>query len=305
MRALVWGLSLLFSLSANALNCAKERKQFCASAEVGKPELINCLIQNEAKLGLQCRASLAKLKDKQKANPCHADITKHCSNVPLKDGPLMLCLLKNEAALAPTCAADFKKKKIAFDSKEPCAQDLITRCYAEVQQDGGLARRCLFKHKGKLLARCESVIAAQMQKMRSKNPCFDDTEKFCPAMVMPGQIDTCLITQMKNLAPECKKKMEAEVKASSQEPCRRDIRTYCKPGKPKELLACLNDNSSKLSKACVAFREGSKARITKLQKNCEADRRKYCMKIPPTGGQILDCLKRNKAMLSPACSSSL
>ncbi len=217
----------------------------------------------------------------------------------------MLCLLKNEAALTPACSADFKKKKVVFDGKEPCAQDLISKCYNEVQLGGGQYRRCLFKNKGKLMARCESTIAADMHKRRSKNVCFDDTEKLCPVMVMPGEIDTCLIGKMSSLSPACKTKMDAEVKASTQDPCRRDIRTFCKPGKPKALFACLNENASKLSRACVSFREGKKSKIQKMQKDCEADRRKYCMKVQPTGGQIIQCLKANKAVLSRACAANL
>ena len=305
MRSLVWGLCLLIPVTSYALKCGSDRKKFCPTAEKGKPELITCLMQNETKLDTQCRASLARLKEKQKSNPCNVDISKHCSNVHLKDQALMVCLLKNEAALSPTCAADFKKKKVTFDAKEPCAQDLISKCYAEVQLGGAQSRRCLFKNKGKLAARCESTIAAQMQKMRSKNPCFDDTEKLCPTIVMPGEIDTCLINKISALTPACKTKMDLEAKASAQDPCRRDIRTYCKPGKPKELLACLNDNASKLSRACANFRDGQKSKIQKMQKDCEADRRKFCMKIQPTGGQILQCLRRSKALVTPACASHL
>jgi len=305
MRSLIWGLCLLFPFTSFALKCGKERKQFCPSAEKDKPELITCLQQNETKLGTQCRASLAKLKEKQKANPCNADIAKLCSNVPLKDHSLMLCLWKNETALSPVCAADFKKKKITFDSKEQCAQDYVNKCYAEVQQSTAHARRCLFKNKGKLMARCESAISAQMQKMRSKNVCFDDTEKLCPNMVMPGEIDNCLMGKLSSLTPACKTKMNAEAKEIAKDPCRRDIRTFCKPGEPKALFACLKENESKLSRACVSYRETKKAKIQKLQKDCEADRRKYCMKVQPTGGKIIQCLKANKAIVSRACATNL
>lgn len=311
MRSLVWGLCLLFSFSSYALKCGKDRKQFCPQAEVGKAELINCLSQNEKKLGLQCRASLVAFKEKQKKNPCHEDISKLCSDMPLTDQPLMVCLTKNEAKLSPACAADYKKKKDTFIAKEACAQDLMTKCYDALAKGTPQTNRCLIKNKGKLMARCETAIGTLMQKMRSKNPCFDDTEKLCPSVFTPGEIDGCLIGKMASLAPTCKAKMEAEAKKLAADPCRGDIRTFCKPktkGKrstPKELYACLSANEAKLSRACVSFRQTKRTQIEHMQTACEADRKKFCSKVLPMGGKIVECLNRNRAQLSRNCAAQL
>lgn len=308
MRLAILGLGLLLPLTSFALKCGQERKQFCPQAENGKLELVNCLNKNESKLGIQCRASLKLLADKQKSNPCSADLTKHCSDVPLKDPSLMLCLLKNESQLSGACKADFAKKKIAFDGKEPCAQDIVTKCAATIEKGSAHTKRCLFANKGKLMARCETAIGSEIQKHRSKNPCFDDTEKLCPSIVMPGEIDSCLIGKMTSLSATCRPKMQEESNKRAKDPCRQDIRSLCKPGKDKKnrgraIHACLTENAQKLTRACTDHRASMENKIQNLQKNCEADRRKYCSKAP--GGQLLVCLNRNKALLSPACANSL
>jgi hypothetical protein len=289
-----------------ALDCQEEHQKFCPMAENGKPELINCLTQNERKLGMLCLKSLMAMKDKsKKTNLCFDDIGKFCPDIQGKDRALTLCLMKHEGNLSPTCAKDLVKKKDILNSKEPCAQDLIGKCYDTLSGDPGLSTRCLFKNKGKLLARCESWVTARMQKMRSKNPCFDDTEKLCPNMSMLGQIDTCLSGKLSSLTPACKLRVEAEMKKSAADPCRRDIRTFCKPGKPREINQCLTENSMKLSRACTDHRQALELRVKKMSEACDVDRLKYCGKMLPTGGKIMQCLKQNKTRLSPTCASLL
>ena len=163
MRSLIVTFFILLPLSSWALKCGIEHKKFCSHAENGKPELITCLTKHDSKLGLRCRSSLAALKKKQKQNPCFDDIGKHCSDIPANGHALMICLLKHETKLSKSCASDVAKKKDSFTSKDPCAQDLMNKCYSELAQGEGYSLRCLFKNKGKLMARCETHIATTMQ----------------------------------------------------------------------------------------------------------------------------------------------
>lgn len=305
MRSLIATLFILLPLSSWALDCGIEHKKFCSHAENGKPELITCLTKHDAKLGLRCRSSLAALKKKQKQNPCFDDIGKHCSDIPANGHALMICLLKHETKLSKSCASDVAKKKDSFTSKEPCAQDLMNKCYSELAQGEGYSLRCLFKNKGKLMARCETHIATTMQKMRSKNPCFDDTEKHCPSVIMAGKIDTCLIGKQSSLAPACKTKIQDEVKKRAADPCRVDVRTFCKRGNGREINACLTKNEALISTACKQHRDNRKAEIGKMQEACKEDRRKFCTRVSPTGTKILKCLKSNKALVSKACAAHL
>lgn len=305
MRSLLIALTLLLPLSSWALKCGVEHKKFCANTENGKPELIACLTKHESKLGLRCRSSLAELRKKQKNNPCYGDIAKLCSDIPANGHSLMICLSKNEALLSKSCAVDVAKKKDSFQSKEPCAQDLMNKCYTELSKGDGHSLRCLFKNKGKLMARCETHITATMQKMRSKNPCFDDTERLCPSMVKPGEIDTCLIGKQSSLSAACKTKMQDEVKKRTADPCRVDVRTLCKRGKGKEINACLTNNEDKISRECKAHREKRRSEISKMQEACKKDRIKFCKKVSPTGTKILECLKSNKALVSKSCATHL
>lgn len=238
-------------------------------------------------------------------HPCHADLLKHCPGLKGKGRAQSICLLKNEGQLSPGCAKDFAGKKDKIIAHEPCAQDLADKCYAELAGEPGLAFRCLLGHKGKLLARCEVATTSKMQKMRARNPCFDDTEKFCPGTVNLGAIDQCLESKLAQLNPACRKRMDKEISLGAKSPCRRDARILCPKLIGAPLENCLRSQETKISPACRQIRDKHHKTVKQAKEACELDRVKFCALEPRQGKRIKACLHRNRRGLSKACASAL
>jgi hypothetical protein len=251
-------------------------------------------------LGLLVTVHAYALKPQMPQAACSQDLSAYCGNVPLDKDRLTLCLLKNESRLTDKCAQDVAKKKVRFMKDEPCAQDLLTKCYDEHTQQAGLSVRCLFKNKGKLQPQCEKTIAAKMSRMRQKNPCFDDTEKLCPNMVNHGEIDKCLAPKQAQLSKGCQDFMKKDAEYAQKNPCHNDIKHLCHSGlKPQGLAKCLDANKDKLSSACKQSFLSKKAKFDELKEACDADREKFCKKF---NGKIIDCLKQHKEKLNMSCS---
>jgi hypothetical protein len=310
MKNLIVLMALFLSHPGAALAaraCAQEERTLCPGVDPGKGQLMRCLSDHEGKLGPACLKELKTFKQRMvAANPCYEDLTRFCQELGGKGPALAVCLLKHETRLSPVCAKDFASKKDKILAKEPCAQDLMNRCYQELSGEPGTANRCLFRHKGKLLARCEVAVAAKMQKIRARNACFDDTEKLCPGTVNRGGIDQCLEGKTSQLTPPCKKQVEQERARVAKDPCRRDLRLLCPARvKPNEAEGCLEAQGQKLSKACQQTREDRKQTAQKMQRACEIDRVKYCALELRKGGRITACLRRNQGRLTKECAEAM
>lgn len=101
------------------------------------------------------------------------------------------------------------------------------------------------------LALCLSGPAAA----QTKNPCADDTAKFCKD-VKPGggRLAKCMKEHEKDLSPQCKESIdEARGKAKeAHEACTDDIQKLCKDVKPGggRIVKCLKENEKQLSPEC-------------------------------------------------------
>lgn len=251
-------------------------------------------------LGLLFALNVQAQKPQMPQTACSSDLSEFCGAMPLDKDRLTLCLLKNESRLSETCAKDITKKKERFFKNEPCAQDLLTKCYDEHTQESGKSIRCLFKNRGKLQPQCEKTVAAKMNKMRAKNPCFDDTEKLCPGLVNRGEIDQCLAPKKAQLTKACQDFMAKEAVYAQKNPCHNDIKLLCDSGlKPKGLAKCLDTNKDKLSPACKQSFQSKKAKLDELKEACDGDREKFCKKF---NGKVIDCLKQHRAKVSMSCS---
>lgn len=90
---------------------------------------------------------------------------------------------------------------------------------------------------------------------QAKNPCANDTAKFCKD-VKPGggRLAKCLKQHEKQLSPECKahyEKAKTRVK-EAHDACADDVQKLCSDVKPGEgrIVKCLKDNSKSVSPEC-------------------------------------------------------
>ncbi len=300
-------LLMLISWGAEANVCASDTKKFCGAIEPGKGQIAKCLSDYQSQLSAACAKELKEFKAKTGAkNPCFEDLAEYCVDIPSDPIKLEYCLLKHENRLGPQCLSDFRKKKGNLIVKDVCAQDIVNTCYSAVSGPEGSITKCLIKNKPKLSKFCQNMTDRRITELRKKNPCFDDTEKHCPTQVTFLEIQDCLEKKIPTLSPLCKKEVESEKKRSEANPCYRDLRKHCKPGlSPGDQHRCLTINEKDLSNACRQFRAREDEKVQKMVEKCEADRLKFCAKVPFQNGMVLKCLKENKTKLSKDCANLL
>lgn len=300
MKIFILMLSLV-SLTSEASNCAKDKAKFCHSIEPGKGQLARCLSDYEGQLSPLCAQELKTYKkDTLKKNPCFEDLAEYCTDVPTEN--LDLCLLKHESRLSHVCANDFNKKKGNLLVRNVCAESITHLCYSELNGVEGAITHCLIKNRNRLNGFCQKNIDQRISKMRETNPCFDETQKYCPAQVKFIDIQGCLEKKLNSLSTTCQKLVQAELDKSKSNPCYRDLMRHCKPNiSPSEQRACLDLNKQELSSACTQYRAQEDKKIDKMAEACESDRLKFCSKVPFQDGKVLKCLKQNKAKLAPNC----
>lgn len=307
MKLLAIALTLLSLNSKAASNCDADAKKYCQGVDPGKGQLAKCLSDYEGSLSAACLKELKDFKKKTSSkNPCFEDLADLCPDVPSEGPKLELCLLKNEARLSSTCAKDFAKKKGNIITRNVCALDIVSQCYPQVTAEDGAINHCLIRNRAKLSGFCKKKTEERVAKMKKENPCFEETEKHCPAYVRFADIQECLEKRLNNLPAQCKNIVQAEIKKAKANPCYKDLTRHCVPNiTPKQQHECLTLNEEHLSNACRQFRVQEKEKVNKMVKFCENDRLKFCAKEPFENGRVAKCLRQNKAKLSKACSSLL
>jgi hypothetical protein len=298
---------LLTALHAWAGDCDKDVKKYCSGIEPGKNQIYLCLSDYEAGLSPLCKTELRAFKAKtEKKNPCFEDLAQYCSGIPSDPLNFEVCLFKHEGRLSQKCAADFTAKKVRIINRNPCAPDTAYQCYSSLSGPDGAVTKCLLQSKGKLTLRCQESMTKMMNEMRTKNPCFDDTEKFCPKAIRFVDIQDCLAKKSSALNLKCKQLVDRESEKLKANPCYRDLITHCRPGlAPREQHECLTLNDEHLSGACRDYRSKEKDQIKNLVKFCEADRLKFCQNAPLKDGAVIRCLRTNRAKTSPMCQKLL
>lgn len=298
---------LLITFSAFGSECDQDQKKYCQGVDPGRGQLARCLSDYADYLSPACAKTLKEYKAKTIAkNPCAEDLADLCADIPSDPLNFDYCLLRNETKLSAKCAADFKGKKGRLIVRNVCAQDIATTCYSKLSEPDGAVTRCLIQNKAKLGGFCQKNIEARIAQMRKSNPCYDETEKYCPTQVKFIDIQDCLAKRVSTLTPNCKKVVTNEIEKMKANPCFRDLRTHCKPGlNPKDQSDCLTLNENHLSNACRQFRVLEKDRVGKMEKLCEQDRLKLCKDAEFKNGAITKCLRKNKAQVSPACAALL
>jgi hypothetical protein len=96
--------------------------------------------------------------------------------------------------------------------------------------------------------------------------------------------------------------------------CEKELKMYCKDVTPGEgrVLACLYSFWDKLSDPCdnalydaAAQLQRAIAALSYVQSECWDDLNRYCAKIQPGEGRLLQCLDRNDAKVTKRCKEAV
>ncbi len=304
---LVAGLILLLSLRSEANVCTQDVKKHCTGIAPGKGQLAKCLSENETALTPECANELKQFKIKAgRNNPCFEDLAEFCAEVPIDGKGLEYCLLRNESKLNSRCHDDFKKKKSQLLIQDPCAQDISSLCYKSIFETEGSTIHCLIKNTSKLSNTCNKTIVKKTFTLKHSNPCFEETEKFCPTESRFVDIHLCMSKKINVLSPKCKKEVQKEIQKEKTSPCYMDVRRHCKNNlSTTQQHECLEVHKNEISNACTQYRYLEKEKIQKMVKLCEEDRIKICPKAPFQDGMVLKCLKENLNIVSSGCKNLL
>lgn len=300
-------LLFAFSLSAFGNECAQEEKKYCQGVDPGKGQLARCLSDYKDYLSPACAKKLKDFKTEiEKKNPCFEDLTEYCADLPSDPLNYEYCLLKHESRLGAKCSADFKQKKGRIITRNVCAQDIASLCYKDISGPDGSINRCLIRNRTKLSGFCQKNIDAKIATMKKNNPCFDETEKYCPTQVKFIDIQDCLSKKLPTLNPNCQKVVQNEVNKMKANACYRDLLTHCRMNlSPEDQNRCLTINEEHLSNACRQFRANEQNKITKMVDVCEPDRLRLCKSAPFKDGAVIKCLRKNKSQVSANCQKFL
>jgi len=303
-------LFLLFILTNSlsyANECARDANKFCQGVDPGKGQIAKCLEDYTPQLTPACAKELKNFKkETAKKNPCFEDLADLCVEIPAEAKNLEYCLLKNESRLSNACMNDFKKKKGGILVKNVCAQDIVNHCYNDLSKPEGAINHCLMQNRNKLSAFCQKSVDQKITQMKKSNPCFEDTEKYCPTKILFADIQECLEKKITTIRPECKKLVQNEIEKARANPCYVDLTRHCRPRlAPQEQHECLSLNEGSLSNACRQFRSVQNDKVKKMVDLCEQDRLKLCAKAPFKDGMVVKCLKLNKMKVSKQCAALL
>lgn len=106
----------------------------------------------------------------------------------------------------------------------------------------------------------------------------------------------------------------AQWKVYILESCGKEIKRSCKgvAGGDGRLLACLYSREKSLSAKCKTAVSSALARLNQsyaaladAQRICEPDARRFCNGMVAGNGNLIGCLARARARVSPACNAVL
>lgn len=106
-------------------------------------------------------------------------------------------------------------------------------------------------------------------------------------------------------APADKGSSAAETKADGNAlaACRSDAASLCKDAAKGGRVACLRQNSAKLSSECTAALADVDAKSKAMREACAEDIKTNCT-TGAKGRAVVQCLRESRAKLSPACGTA-
>jgi len=95
--------------------------------------------------------------------------------------------------------------------------------------------------------------------------------------------------------------------AQDQGPCAQDAARLCKGVQPGggRVAKCMKEHEKELSPACRENAAKAKRKIQEFSEACRGDEAKFCKRVRPGGGRILQCLKQHEKELSPDCKTQM
>ena len=89
--------------------------------------------------------------------------------------------------------------------------------------------------------------------------------------------------------------------------CAGDVQTFCSQVQPGQgrILQCLKQNIESLSQGCKDRILEVAQQIAGANQACHDDILTFCPGVQSGGGQIVQCLKANQALLSPECAAAM
>ena len=93
--------------------CAGDVAKFCGDVKPGEGRIGKCLKANKDQLSPECKAHVAKVKEKLKevSKACEDDITMFCAGVQPGEGRIAKCLKEHKAELSSECQEGIAKAK--------------------------------------------------------------------------------------------------------------------------------------------------------------------------------------------------
>jgi len=93
--------------------CAGDVAKFCGDVKPGEGRLVKCLKEKKDQLSPQCKAHVAKVKEKVEEvhKACEDDLTMFCAGVEPGGGRILKCLREHKAELSSKCQEGIAKAK--------------------------------------------------------------------------------------------------------------------------------------------------------------------------------------------------
>ena len=182
--------------------CAGDVAKFCGDVKSGEGRLIKCLKEKKDQLSPECKAHVAKVKDKLKEvhKACEDDLTMFCAGVEPGEGRIMKCMREHKAELSSKCKAGIAKGL----EERPCGGDVAKFC-GDVKMGEGRIAKCLKENKDQLSPQCKAHIAKVKEKLKGiQEACEDDVTMFCAGVESGGgRIMKCLKEHKAELSSKC------------------------------------------------------------------------------------------------------
>jgi len=237
---------------------------------------------------------------------CRSDFMANCSGVQPGGKEAFECLLQNDAKLSPSCQAAVNAA--APKAAEPAAPAPAAPAQSETAPPAAKVERA---PPGIQVAPAEP----QNEQLKTvQQACtLNDFVSHC-SWIAPNnpEILQCLKANAADLSPNCQAAVQSlaasppAAAVPSAEPARQAAPAK-KPAEPKPVEPA---HASASPPAAAAAPTATPAKPTAQQTAairaaCRSDFVSHCSGVQPGGAEALQCLKRNEAQLSAACSSAV
>ena len=237
---------------------------------------------------------------------CRSDFMANCSGVQPGGKEAFECLLQNDAKLSPTCQAAVNAA--APKAAEPAAPAPAAPAQSETAPPAAKVERA---PPGIQVAPAEP----QNEQLKTvQQACtLNDFVSHC-SWIAPNnpEILQCLKANAADLSPNCQAAVQSlpasppPAAATPAEPARQaaPAKKLVEP-KPAEPARASAPPAPAAPAAATAPAKPTAQQTAAVRAACRSDFVSHCSGVQPGGAEALQCLKRNEAQLSAACSSAV